>query len=158
MLLDHDPERRPSPLKVLKSDLLPPKMEDEYIEECLRLMSSPSSAYNTQLLQALFGRSAEANDLVRDFTFDTGAETDMDTSLVSVVLDHLRSVFHKHGAVELHAPLLLPRADVYSNERKPVQLLDKTGKVVHLPYDLTVPFARIIARSDHQRLKRYDIA
>ncbi len=100
-MLDHDPDRRPSPLEILKSDLLPPKMEDEYIEECLRLMANPTSAYNHQLMDALFSRTAA--DLVRDFTFDTGAETDNDTSLTTVVCDLIRNAARRHGAVEFTA-------------------------------------------------------
>ncbi|EST09153.1 Protein kinase domain protein [Kalmanozyma brasiliensis GHG001] len=155
-MLDHDPDRRPSPLEILKSDLLPPKMEDEYIEECLRLMANPTSAYNHQLMDALFGRTAV--DLVRDFTFDTGAETDQDTSLTTVVCDVIRNAARRHGAVEFTAPLLLPPNGLYSSNEKVVQMLDRTGRVVHLPYDLTVPFARVFARSSNQRFKRYEIS
>ncbi|KAN0065323.1 eukaryotic translation initiation factor 2-alpha kinase [Thecaphora frezii] len=154
-MLDHNPDRRPSPLEILRSDLLPPKMEDEYIEECLRLMANPSSAYNHQLMDALFGRTA--NDVVRDFTFDTGSQTDQDNALVGVVCDLIRSVCRKHGAVEFSAPLLVPPNGLYHANEKVVQMLDKTGKVVQLPYDLTVPFTRIVSRSDNQRFKRYEI-
>ncbi|EPQ30765.1 uncharacterized protein PFL1_01666 [Pseudozyma flocculosa PF-1] len=154
-MLDHNPDRRPSPLEILRSDLLPPKMEDEYIEECLRLMANPSSAYNHQLMDALFGRTA--TDVVRDFTFDTGSQTDQDNALVGVVCDLIRSVCRKHGAVEFAAPLLVPPNGLYNANEKVVQVLDKTGKVVQLPYDLTVPFARIFSRSDNQRFKRYEI-
>ncbi|GAK67722.1 kinase-like protein [Moesziomyces antarcticus] len=154
-MLDHDPDRRPSPLEILKSDLLPPKMEDEYIEECLRLMANPTSAYNHQLMDALFSRTAA--DLVRDFTFDTGAETDRDTSLTSVVCDLIRSAARRHGAVEFAAPLIVPPNGLYTASEKIVQMLDRTGRVVHLPYDLTVPFARVFARSSNQRFKRYEI-
>lgn len=91
-------------------------------------MSNPSSAYNHQLLEALFDRT-EILDPVRDFTFETGAESNEDNRLVSVVCELLRGIFHRHGAVELHAPLLVPPNELYlSGERKPVQLLDKTGK------------------------------
>lgn len=125
-MLDHNPDQRPSPVEILKSDLLPPKMEDEYIEECLRLMSNPSSAYNHQLMDALFGRTG--NDLVRDFTFDTGAETDQDSALIGVVCDLFRSVCRKHGAVEFSAPLMVPPNGLYTSNEKVVQMLDKTGR------------------------------
>ncbi|SPO24266.1 related to GCN2 - ser/thr protein kinase [Ustilago trichophora] len=155
-MLDHDPDRRPSPLEILKSDLLPPKMEDDYIEECLRLMANPTSAYNHQLMDALFSRTAA--DLVRDFTFDTGAETDRDTSLTTVVCDLIRNAARRHGAVEFTAPLIVPPNGLYTANEKIVQMLDRTGRVVHLPYDLTVPFARVFARSSNQRFKRYEIS
>ncbi|KAJ1025843.1 hypothetical protein NDA16_002469 [Ustilago loliicola] len=155
-MLDHDPDRRLSPLEILKSDLLPPKMEDEYIEECLRLMANPTSAYNHQLMDALFSRTAA--DLVRDFTFDTGAEADRDTSLTTVVCDLIRNAARRHGAVEFTAPLIVPPNGLYTANEKIVQMLDRTGRVVHLPYDLTVPFARVFARSSNQRFKRYEIS
>ncbi|PWY99241.1 Serine/threonine-protein kinase [Testicularia cyperi] len=155
-MLDHDPDRRPSPLEILKSDLLPPKMEDEYIEECLRLMANPTSAYNHQLMDALFSRTAA--DLVRDFTFDTGAETEQDNALTAVVCDLIRGVSRRHGAIEYSAPLLVPPNGLYSANEKLVQMLDRTGRVVLLPYDLTVPFVRVFARSSNQRFKRYEIS
>ncbi|PWN39467.1 Serine/threonine-protein kinase [Ceraceosorus guamensis] len=158
MLLTHDPTKRPSPLELLKSDLLPAKLEDEVLAECLRLMSNPSSAYNHQLLEALFNRE-EPKDLrwARDFTFDAGTEESagQDHRLVAVLCDHLRQIFHRHGAVELDAPLLLPPNDLYDDTRKPVEMLDKTGQVAWLPYDLIVPFARLAARTQNQRFKRY---
>lgn len=163
MLLDHDPARRPSPLELLKSDLLPPKMEDEYIAECLRLLSTPNSTYNLQLMDSLFGKKDdfEQNE-ARDFTFDIGSNTEgeqgMDNRFVGVACQHLRSLFHRRGAVELEAPLLIPPNELYNEEQKPVELLDKTGKVVQLPYDLVVPFARMVARGEQQRFKRYAIA
>jgi len=163
MLLSHDPSSRPSPLELLKSELLPPKMEDEYIAECLRLLSTPNSTYNLQLMDSLFGKKDEFEQReARDFTFDTGSNTEegqgLDNRFVGVACQHLRSLFHRRGAVELEAPLLIPPNELYNEDQKPVELLDKTGKVVQLPYDLVVPFARMVARGEQQRFKRYAMA
>lgn len=155
-LLDHDPSKRPSPMAMLNSPLLPPKMQDEYVEELLRLAARPASVHRHQLIASLFAKS-EADE-IRDFTFDTGAQSDEDDVLVGVVCQYLRSVFQKRGAVPVHPPLLVPPNDVYADEASVVKLLDKTGNLVLLPYDLTVPFARVCARSGHLRLKRFDIA
>ena len=38
-----------------------------------------------------------------------------------------------------------------------VNLLDSTGNLLNLPYDLTLPFARYLARSDITHLKRYSV-
>lgn len=162
-LLNHDPALRPSPLELLKSDLLPPKMEDEYIAECLRLLSTPNSTYNLQLMDSLFGKREQFEQReARDFTFDTGSNAEgdhgLDNRFVGVACQHLRSLFHRRGAVELEAPLLIPPNELYNEEQKPVEMLDKTGKVVQLPYDLVVPFARMVARGEQQRFKRYAIA
>jgi translation initiation factor 2-alpha kinase 4 len=162
-LLSHDPAARPSPLDLLKSELLPPKMEDEYIAECLRLLSNPNSTYNLQLMDSLFSRTDdfEQNE-ARDFTFDSGSNADegqsLDNRFIGVACQHLRALFHRRGAVELEAPLMIPPNELYNEDQKPVELLDKTGKVVQLPYDLVVPFARMVARAENQRFKRYAIA
>lgn len=163
-MLSHNPTDRPSPLEILKSDLLPPKMEDEYIAECLRLLSMPDSTYNLQLMDSLFTRTETFEQReARDLTFDTGAidegQGSMDNRFISVAAQHLRSLFRLRGAVELEAPLLLPPNELYKDPaHRPVELLDKTGKVVQLPFDLVVPFARMVARGEQQRFKRYTIA
>lgn len=154
-LLDHDPSRRPSALEMLQSPLLPPKMQDEYVQELLRLTSDPASVHRHQLIQSLFSRSRD--DDVRDFTFDTGSQSENDDVLTGVVSQYLRGVFRKRGAVPMRPPLLLPLIDTGSNNRA-VRLLDTSGNVVLLPSDLTVSFARICARSGHLRMKRFDIA
>ncbi|WFD25786.1 non-specific serine/threonine protein kinase [Malassezia nana] len=155
-LLDHDPSHRPTPMAMLRSPLLPPKMEDEFVQELLRLAANPTSVHRHELIQALFSRTQ--TDRVRDFTFDTGAQGDEDDVLVGVVCQHLRQMFQCRGAVPVHPPLLFPPSDVYADEKNMVKLLDKSGNVVFLPYDLTVPFARICARSGHKRFKRFDVA
>ncbi|WFD33298.1 non-specific serine/threonine protein kinase [Malassezia cuniculi] len=154
-LLDHNPSKRPSPLEMLESPLLPPKMQDEYVQELLRLTSDPASVHRHKLIHSLFS-NAKVDD-VRDFTFDTGAQSEDDDVLIGVVSQHLRSVFRKRGAVPMHPPLLLPLNEVNS-EARAVRLLDASGNVVLLPPDLTTAFARICARSGHLRMKRFDIA
>lgn len=155
-LLNHDPAERPTPMEMLRSPLLPPKMQDEYVQELLRLTADPASAHRHQLVSSLFARTHA--DEVRDFTFDTGAQGEEDDVLVGVVDSFLRDAFRRRGAVPMHPPLLLPPNELYDDETHAVQLLDRTGKVVLLPIDLTLPFARVCARSGHQRLKRFDIA
>jgi len=155
-LLDHDPAKRPTPMAMLRSPLLPPKMEDEFVQELLRLAANPTSVHRHELINALFSRTQ--TDRIRDFTFDTGAQGDEDDVLVGVVCQHLRQLFQCRGAVPVHPPLLFPPCDVYNDEKNVVKLLDKSGNVVFLPFDLTVPFARICARSGHLRFKRFDIA
>lgn len=155
-LLDHDPGQRPTPMAMLRSPLLPPKMEDEFVQELVRLAANPTSLHRHELIHALFSRPQ--NDKLRDYTFDTGAQGEEDDVLVGVVCRYLRDTFQCRGAVPVHPPLLFPPSDEYGEESNIVRLLDKTGNVVFLPFDLTVPFARICARSGHMRLKRFDIA
>ncbi|CAD6903567.1 unnamed protein product, partial [Tilletia controversa] len=154
-LLNHNEDQRPTPVALLKSELLPPKLEDDYIEECLRLMSNPTSAYHHRLLDALF--TEVSNDEVREFTFDVGAEGESHQPHLNVIMDMLQGLFKRHGAVPLRTPLLMPPNDIYGPDRKPVQLLDKTGKLVQLPYDHLIAFARACSRSLNKRFKRYEM-
>ncbi|CAO1626195.1 unnamed protein product [Sympodiomycopsis kandeliae] len=161
-LVTHDPDERPSPLQLLRSELLPPRLEDESVQETLRLVTDSSSVYHLQLLDALFAPRNAADEEVRDVTFDAGSEREggLVNPREAVVVDFLRAVFLRHGAVELVPPLLMPpRSGMYSAKDggNPVQLLDGTGQIVNLPRDHLIPFARTIARSENHRLKRYCI-
>lgn len=163
-LVNHKPEERPTSLQLLQSELLPPRLEDESVQETLRLVTDPSSVYHLQLLDALFAPKAAAEEEIRDATFDAGWQRDGSNSVINpreaVVSDFLRMVFLRHGAVEMVPPLLLPpRSGIYSSKNggNPVSLLDATGQVVQLPRDHLVPFARTIARADNHRLKRFCI-
>ncbi|PWN30222.1 hypothetical protein BDZ90DRAFT_229240 [Jaminaea rosea] len=160
-LCTHSPEERPSPLGLLQSELLPPRLEDESVQETLRLVTDPSSVYHLQLLDSLFASKPSRDEEIRDATFDAGSQREtLADPREAVVMDWLRTVFVRRGAIELTPPLLMPsKSGLYSSKDggNPVSLLDSTGQVVHLPRDHLVPFARAVARAQYPRLKRYCI-
>lgn len=58
----------------------------------------------------------------------------------------------------MDSPLLMPHSQIYAS-RKPVRLLDADGTVVCLPFQLNIPFCRMVARDNTlTRLKRWTIA
>lgn len=62
------------------------------------------------------------------------------------VKEKLTSVFRRHGAVEISShSVVFPKSPVYNMSNR-VQLLDISGTVLQLPYDLTLPNARMLAR------------
>ena len=64
-----------------------------------------------------------------------------------MVRDKLTGVFRCHGAVKVNRHLLTPSSSHYSNfANGSVRLLDSSGTVVQLPYDLTLPNARTLAK------------
>ena len=65
-------------------------------------------------------------------------------------------IFRLHGAVDLEPPLLLPVMDSKDEGNRAV-LLDRHGEVVSLPNNALVPFARLAARSNTKRIKRFHI-
>eukprot|EP00536_Pseudo-nitzschia_multiseries_P005127 jgi/Psemu1/323755/estExt_fgenesh1_pg.C_930022 len=70
--LERDPAKRPSAQELLKSDLLPRKIEVEqrYLEEALELLSNPQSegSLTQAIVNAIFSRKTSDID---EFTYDT---------------------------------------------------------------------------------------
>jgi translation initiation factor 2-alpha kinase 4 len=142
-LLCHSPGDRPSSSELLNSSQLPFMIEDKTIKHALQSLSDPSAPYHSQVMQALFSQKTKA---YKDHTYDTEkkALASQDLLLQTLVKERLTSIFRNHGAVEASRPLLLPRSRFYS--RDVVQLIDTNGTLVQLPYDLTLPHARFLAR------------
>ncbi|KAG0372018.1 hypothetical protein BGX24_000851 [Mortierella sp. AD032] len=155
-LLNHNLKERPNSLELLQSDLLPPKMEDEYIQECVRTIANPNTPYYHRLMSALFAQNADKH---KDYTYDFNSEDKAYDPYFSMFYGKVRaqmvSVFRCHGAVELGTPLLTPKSDLHDTDKKSVALMDSTGGLVQLPYDLTMPFARFICRNGITQLKRF---
>ncbi|KAF9926747.1 hypothetical protein FBU30_003741 [Linnemannia zychae] len=155
-LLNHNLKERPNSLELLQSDLLPPKMEDEYIQECVRTIANPNTPYYHRLMSALFAQNADKH---KDYTYDFNSENKPYDTFFSLFYGKVRSqmvsIFRCHGAVELGTPLLTPKSDLHDSDKKSVALMDSTGGLVQLPYDLTMPFARFICRNGITQLKRF---
>ena len=151
-LVKHKPSERPSSSELLHSGRIPIQIEDETIRAALAGISDSTSPFYSKLMSALFTRS-DATTAVKSQTYDVnntqGFEPD-DLLLQSMIKERIVSVFRHHGAVEYHRPLLFPRSDYYSHS-KAVQLLDPSGTLVNLPYDLTLPLARLLAKEQSPR-------
>lgn len=148
-LISHRPSERPSSSELLHSGKIPVKIEDETIRHALEGLSDPDSPYYHQIMSALFSQTPSKQ--IKDYTWDLGTSTgvhnaDANTLLLqSLVKDRLALIFRRHGAIETHRAHLLPRSTHYAGPNV-VQLLDSSGALVQLPYDLILPNARAIAR------------
>jgi len=80
--LERDPKKRPTAQELLKSELLPRKMEVEqrYLEEALQLLTDAQSEGYIQILDSLFKR--QTSDLV-EFTYDTDVAAEANTARTS---------------------------------------------------------------------------
>ncbi|KAJ2103478.1 eukaryotic translation initiation factor 2-alpha kinase [Coemansia sp. S100] len=155
-LLDHNPRSRLSSAELLESDLMPPKMEDEYIRDTIKTIANPSQPYFAKLLESLFALSTDKHI---DATYDYRSNDIQAEQLNTVFLDRIRElmtrVFRTHAAVELTTPALTPKTDLLDMYQRPALYLDPKGNVVQLPYDQTVTFARYVARTKMTEIKRY---
>ena len=146
-LLCHKVSERPSSQELLRSGKIPSYVEDETIQTALRSLSDRSSPFYSKLMNGLFTSSRE-DSTAKDFTYDleVGLKYDSESLLLqSLVKDKLIEVFHHHGAVEVRRPTLIPNSHHYG-EAAAVRLLNSGGSLVQLPYDLTLPFARTLAK------------
>ncbi|KAI9457648.1 kinase-like domain-containing protein [Lactarius psammicola] len=152
-LLRHNPDERPAALELSQSNLLPPRLEDEYFKGALRMMIKPDSPHRQAVLAALFNQTSRG---VRGFLYDSDVEHPEHASLNGIVRDTLTAIFRLHGAIEMEPPLMMPATD--SNEDMTrVLFVDRHGEVVGLPNNALIPFARVAARNNLKRIKRFYI-
>ncbi|PVH78652.1 Serine/threonine-protein kinase [Cadophora sp. DSE1049] len=144
-LLNHSPKDRPSSSELLKSGRLPMQMENETIRQALAGLTDSKSPYYDKMMQALFSIPTNQG---KDYAWEMGVvnHSSSDLLLQGVVKQKLISIFRHHGAVETPRIVLFPRSGHYGSNA--VQLLDERGTLLQLPYDLTLPHARSIAKHD----------
>lgn len=152
-LLRHNPDERPTALELSQSSLLPPRLEDEYFKGALRMMIKPDSPHRQAVLAALFNQTSRG---IRGFLYDSDVEHPEHASLNGIVRDTLTAIFRLHGAIEMEPPLMMPTTD-NSEDTTRVLFVDRHGEVVGLPNNALIPFARIAARNNLKRIKRFYI-
>jgi eukaryotic translation initiation factor 2-alpha kinase 4 len=118
------------------------------------LLVKPHSPHRHAVISALFTQSPT---LVRNLLYDSEvAPSSEHASLNGVVQEQLTAIFRLHGAVDIAPPLFMPATQ--SGDPNIATFLDQHGDLVALPNNLLVPFARLAARSNATRVKRYHIA
>ncbi|KAG6888787.1 hypothetical protein C0992_007517 [Termitomyces sp. T32_za158] len=153
-LLQHRPEDRPTAVELSQSPLLPSRLEDEYFKGALNLMTKADSPHQRAVLNSLFSQPPRPS---RGFIYDLEADPPEHAALNDRVHDRLATLFRLHGAVDMEPPLLMPVMDVEDESHK-AAFIDRNGDIVTLPDNLIVPFARLAARGNITRIKRYHIA
>lgn len=142
-LITHRAEDRPTAVALLKSGKIPePFKEVEFRKALSELSQTDPTAYQKHLA-GLFGQTpSRVQD--RAWDFKSQAAVDKEGALISELVENrLCEIFRRHGAVAVDNQPLMPVSDLYPNA---VKLLDPSGMVVQLPYDLTALTARSIGR------------
>ncbi|EKM52933.1 uncharacterized protein PHACADRAFT_259100 [Phanerochaete carnosa HHB-10118-sp] len=152
-LLKHDPDERPTALELSQSNLLPPRVEDEFFKDTLKLIVKHDSPYRQSVLSTLFSQTTKPS---HGFLYDQD-EVPEHTTLNGMVHDRMVQIFRLHGAVDMEPPLLLPVLNPDDDYSRAV-FLDRNGDVVSLPNNPLVPFARMAARTNIRRIKRFHIS
>ncbi|KAL6451422.1 GCN2 eIF-2-alpha kinase GCN2 [Candida maltosa Xu316] len=157
LLLDHDPKIRPGAAQLLQSGWLPVEHQDQVIQEALKSLADPASPWQQQVRETLFN---QPYSLAKDLMFDSESNkqsfiTSTDYLLFDKIMNEVVKVFTNHGAVEnLNTNFVLPKAPSQAREQV-YEILDKSGSVLTLPYDLTLPTARFLSKTDLSIPKMY---
>ncbi|OAP61321.1 hypothetical protein AYL99_03522 [Fonsecaea erecta] len=143
-LIDHDQTRRPTAQMLLDSGVIPEPLEDEKFQRYIDRMAAENPGEYRALITKLF---ANPNSPVASLAWEDKSTT-MSTASVDSMLwistcDQLKSIFRRHGAVEVGRQSIIPKAEFYPHA---ATFLDSSGLVVQLPYDLTLPFARTLGQ------------
>ncbi|KAI5790224.1 kinase-like domain-containing protein [Geopyxis carbonaria] len=151
-LLSHNSKDRPTSLELLNSGEMPFMIEDTAVRHALQSLSNPNTPYHSQVMKVLFSQNTKQ---YKDHTYDIENRplSCHDLLLQGLVKERLVDIFRTHGAVETTRSLLLPRSKFYS--RDVAQLIDPNGTLVQLPYDLTLPHARFLARESSPAPKTF---
>jgi translation initiation factor 2-alpha kinase 4 len=149
-LVAHKPSERPSSAELLGSDLLPVKIEDETLRKMLSGLTDVGSPYHQQLMSALFSQTSASSQRVKALAWDLKAITPPEdparTRMRGTVTSSLETVFRRHGAEEVHREGVFPSSDLYTAAGNAFTMMDPSGNIVQLSYDMVLPFARQLAR------------
>ncbi len=110
----------------------------------------PHSAHRQSVLTTLFGQRTKPS---RGFLYDS-EELPEHATLNGIVHDRVVQIFRLHGAVDMEPPLLMPVMNPEDDGSR-AMFLDRNGEVVSLPNNAFAPFARLAARMNIRRIKRY---
>ena len=149
-LISHRPSERPTSSELLRSGKIPVKIEDDIIRQAIEGLSDQNSPYYHQMMTALFSQTPSRQ--VKDYMWEMKPATAATPSVNSITLmlqtlvkERLSALFRRHGALQSNRQVLFPSSVHYANSNA-VQLIDSAGTLVQLPFDLTLPHARTIAR------------
>ena len=168
-LLQYEPSNRPSCVELL--DKIPVQGEDQASQILRKALRGHDPRFRAELVQSLFMEPIrELDDMGELRQLDLTRRVHLldgvsamsknlsDLELQSQVKSHLTKIFRRHGAIErTDSPVTFPWHPYYSMSEV-IRLLDTTGSIHQLPYDLILPNAILLARSTRQDTKTFTFA
>ncbi|PKA56267.1 putative serine/threonine-protein kinase GCN2 [Apostasia shenzhenica] len=164
-LMSPSPGSRPSAMELLQHDL-PPRMEDEWLNDILRAIQSSDDSYvYDRVISSIFDTKRlvmQAGHLVgvsSKITRDDQSflqHKELDTELQDNAIEITKEVFRLHGAKRLEiSPMRV--LDGSPINRKTVKLLTSGGDMLELCYELRTPFVNWVVANQVFSFKRFEI-
>ncbi|ODV82703.1 hypothetical protein CANARDRAFT_30621 [[Candida] arabinofermentans NRRL YB-2248] len=160
MLLDHDPDKRPTAEELLQSGMIRVQQQDDLMKQALKALVDPSSSWHHQARNILFSQPySSARDLLfGDYSNKKNLQSS-DYLLHAKIVEEIENIFKVHGAIKMvdSNSELFPKSPLYDSTYQIYEVLDRAGSVLQLPYDLTLPLARLLGRQKLNIQKIYRI-
>ncbi|KAK9141284.1 hypothetical protein Scep_010965 [Stephania cephalantha] len=148
-LMSPSPSNRPSTTELLQHDL-PPRMEDEWLDDVLRAIQSPEDTrVYEKVVQKIFDEERLATKALhqRCIKVNLGKEdsffsqcTELETEIRDHVEEVAKGAFRQHCAKRLETTLLSLLDESPQFNRNAVKLLTKDGDVLELCHEMRLPF------------------
>lgn len=156
ILLNHEPECRPTSKELLQSNLLPlVEIEAKTNMILSSAISNSKSKTYKYMVESFFNQKY---DEVCDIMYDDEVFKPCSVKhslLQKNIIDTMTKIFCQHGAIRISTPLLMPKNEIHS-ARTPT-FMDQNGQLVCLANNLKVPLIRYVKRRNIHNLKRYNI-
>ena len=154
-LLQHKPEARLSASQLLSSGKIPELLEDEKISLFLAKLAQDDPA-RYRLLVSRFMLSMPM-PRVKDQNWEGGRDDKISPpspELLHFSQNAVQKTFQQHGAILWERSSLIPKSTIYSDA---ATFINSSGYAVALPRDLTLSFARSVARNKPPYPRTYAI-
>ncbi|KAG0458554.1 hypothetical protein HPP92_023711 [Vanilla planifolia] len=165
-LMSQSPADRPSAIELLQHDL-PPRMEDELLNDILRALQSSDDSYvYDRVVSSIFDMKRlvmmthhlenSSSKMIRDEPSFL-QYTEVDTELQDNVIEVTKDVFRQHGAKRLEVVPMRILCGHQPINRKTVKLLTVGGDMLELCHELRTPFVNWVVVNQVFSFKRYEI-
>ncbi|KQJ83323.1 eIF-2-alpha kinase GCN2 isoform X2 [Brachypodium distachyon] len=159
-LLCPSPSDRPSAVELLQNEL-PPRMEDEWLNDVLRMIQTPEDTYvYDQVISTIFNedRLVAKMQCQRESSKKSTCKNDYSEFLESII-EVSKEVFKRHCAKRFQiSPLHTLDGKSTEISGKTVKVLIQRGEMLELCYELRTPFVMWIAANQVSSYKRYEVS
>ncbi|KAJ4756462.1 protein kinase family protein [Rhynchospora pubera] len=165
-LMAPSPSDRPSAIEVLQNDL-PPRMEDEWLNDVLRMIQAPENTYVLdQVVSTIFNEERLINKSLQQQGVTTKTmqnewliqSSELDYELQDTIIEISKEVFKRHCGKRLGASPLQILDGTFPFNRKTVKLMTQGGNMLELCHELRSPFLLSVVTNQITSFKRYEVA
>lgn len=126
-LMERDHYRRPNVYEILNSELLPPKMEDDYIKDAIKTISNPNTSYYKRIVEAIFKNnnllSIEIEKLLESKELGNGFSNLSSTDIIKFM--------NSRGVLEHRTPIMMDPSKSMLKARVQQKLFQDPTKAIN---------------------------